>query len=75
MSVVSCDEQLDAVVKVLLDIGVSPNFTYKVNPLPTNDGVCRHGLPLAHKNLYGGFNTRRHTLVHGFCFFKLFLGI
>ncbi len=22
--------------------------------------------------LYGGFNTRRYTLVHGFCFFKLF---
>ncbi len=22
--------------------------------------------------LYGGFNTRRYTIVHGFCFFKLF---
>ncbi len=26
----------------------------------------------AHKNLYGGVNTRCYTLVHGFCF-KLFL--
>ncbi len=26
---------------------------------------------VSHKNLYGGFNTRRYTLVHGFCFFKL----
>ncbi len=25
-----------------------------------------------HEILYGGFNTRRCTLVHGFCFFKLF---
>ncbi len=25
-----------------------------------------------HKNLYGGFNVRRYTIVHGFCFFKLF---
>ncbi len=22
--------------------------------------------------MYGGFNTRRYTLVHGLCFFKLF---
>ncbi len=29
--------------------------------------------PYAYGNLYGGFNTRRYTLVHGFCFFKLFL--
>ncbi len=25
-----------------------------------------------HKNLYGCFNTRRYTLVHGFCFFSYF---
>ena len=31
--------------------------------------------PLAYGNLYGGFNTRRYTSVHGFCFFKLlFIG-
>ena len=29
--------------------------------------------PLAYGNLYGGFNTRRYTSVHGFCFFKLAL--
>ncbi len=29
--------------------------------------------PLAYGNLYGGYNTRRCTLVHGFCLFKLFL--
>ncbi len=29
--------------------------------------------PEAYGNLYGIFNTRRYTLVHGFCFFKLFL--
>ncbi len=28
---------------------------------------------VSHKNLYGGFNTRHYTLVHGFCFLKLFL--
>ncbi len=28
--------------------------------------------PQAYGNLYGVFNTRRYTLVHGFCF-KLFL--
>ncbi len=25
--------------------------------------------PQVYGNLYGGFNTRHYTLVHGFCFF------
>ncbi len=29
--------------------------------------------PYAYGNLYEGFNTRRYTLVQGFCFFWLFL--
>ncbi len=29
--------------------------------------------PQANGNVYGGFNTRRYTVVHGFCFFSLFL--
>ncbi len=40
-----------------------------INPLPTNDAHMCHGLSITHKNLYGGFNTRRYTSVHGFCFF------
>ncbi len=32
-----------------------------------------HGLPIARKILYGGFNTRKYTFIHGFCFFSLFL--
>ncbi len=35
-----------------------------------NSHAPRH---VAYGNLYGVFNTRRYTLVHGFCFFKLFL--
>ncbi len=38
-------------------------------PLPTNDAPKRHDLSISHKNLSGGFNTRRYTSVHGFCFF------
>ena len=31
--------------------------------------------PYTYGNLYGGFNTRRYTLVHGFFFVKLlFIG-
>ncbi len=29
--------------------------------------------PQGNRNLYGGFNTRRYTSVHGFCFFYQFL--
>ncbi len=29
-------------------------------------------VPISLWDLYGGFNTRRYTLVHGFCFSKLF---
>ncbi len=46
------------------------------NSLPTNDGKCRHDLCELSISLWEfiwGFNTRRYTLVHGFCFFKLFL--
>ncbi len=39
------------------------------NPLSTNDAHMRHGLSTNHKDLYGGFNTRRYTSVHGFCLF------
>ncbi len=39
------------------------------NPLPTNDAHMRRGISISHKHLYGGFNTRRYTSVHGFCFF------
>ncbi len=41
----------------------------RLNPLPTNDAHIRHGLSISHKNLYGGFNTRHYTLLHGFWFF------
>ncbi len=44
-----------------------------LNPLPINDAHMRHGLSISHKNLYRGFNTRRCTSVHGFCFFSCFL--
>ncbi len=37
------------------------------NPLPTNDAHMHHGISVSHKNLCGGFNTRRYTSVHGFC--------
>ncbi len=46
------------------------------NSLPTNDGKCRHDLCELSISLWEfiwGFNTRCYTLVHGFCFFKLFL--
>ncbi len=47
-----------------------------INPLLPNDAIWRHDLvnsPYAYENLYEGFNTRHYTLVHGFCFFWLFL--
>ncbi len=49
-----------------------------INSLPTNDGKCRHDLCELSISLWEFiwgfyFNTRRYTLVHGFCFFKLFL--
>ncbi len=55
--------------------GMMPKCASKkyFNSLVPNDAIRRHELPSAHKNLYGGFNTRRYTIVHGFCFFKLFL--
>ncbi len=40
-----------------------------INHLPTNDAHMRHGTSISSKNLYGEFNTRRYTSVHGFCFF------
>ncbi len=43
------------------------------HPLPTNDAPVRHDLCELSISLWGGFNTRRYTPVHGFCFFKLFL--
>ncbi len=49
--------------------GIPEQLVSDINPLPTNDAHMRHGLSISHKNLYGGFNTRRYTSVHGFCFF------
>ncbi len=60
--------------RILMLSFATMNVTYTVNleplkPLPTNDAHMRHGLSISHKNLYGGFNTRHYTSVHGFCFF------
>ncbi len=55
---------------VLLENRLTP----AINPLPTNDAPMRHDLSelsisLWELILYGGFNTRRYTSVHGFCLF------
>ncbi len=41
-------------------------------PMTANAVMTFVNSPKVYGNLYGGFNTRRYTLVHGFCFFKLF---
>ncbi len=46
-----------------------------VNSLPTNDGKCRHDFCELSISLWEVFNARRYILVHGYCFFKLFLMI
>ncbi len=58
---------------VKVDMWVAIRFFYclplpSLNPLPTYDAHMRHGISISHKNLYGGFNTRHYTSVHGFCF-------
>ncbi len=42
-------------------------------PMTANAVMTFVNSPYAYGNLYGVFNTRRYTLVHGFYFFKLFL--
>ncbi len=65
-------------IKVLHQwIGISLIYWgFHINSLPTNDGKCRHDLCELSISLWEFiwvFNTRRYTLVHGFCFFRLFL--
>ncbi len=36
-------------------------------------GVGGSGVPIRLWEFILGFNTRRYTLIHGFCFYKLFL--
>ena len=60
--------------KTVTHVGVTLHD--KLNSLTTNDAYMRHDpceLSIAYGNLYGALNTRRYTLVQGFCFLWLFL--
>ncbi len=43
--------------------------SYPIHPIVP---VWTWSLPISLWDLYGGLNTRRYTIAHGFCFFKLF---
>ncbi len=44
-------------------------LTLRMHPITP---VWAQRIPTSLWDLYGSFNTRRYTLVHGFCLFKLF---
>ncbi len=64
----------DLILDVILQYMVSAYFSCFLGVIslgPIAD-ISVMASPYAYGNLYGGFNTRRYTLVHGF-FLKLFL--
>ncbi len=65
--------KVQTIVGTLLYAGhAAKKVRYSLNPLPTNDAPMRHDLCELSISLWKfiwGFNTRRYTSVHGFCFF------
>ncbi len=66
-------ERVKVWVEVLIPGVILQYMVCFFNPLPTNDAAMHHGLPIKQQELYGGFNTRRYALLHGFFFWQFLM--